>query len=77
MHWNELSKSKPFSSQKTDLFEISGVELVLDAARHIARGVADRTRGARTVLLDEMTESMEVPRISDSGKMFNNGSNII
>lgn len=37
-----------------------GVELVLDASHHIARGIVDRTRGARVVLLDEMMESMEV-----------------
>ncbi|CAL1160970.1 unnamed protein product [Cladocopium goreaui] len=37
-----------------------GVELVLDASQHIARGIVDRTRGARVVLLDEMMESMEV-----------------
>ncbi|CAK9033466.1 Polycystin-2 [Durusdinium trenchii] len=38
-----------------------GVELILDASRHVARGIVERTRGARVVLLDEMSESMDVP----------------
>eukprot|EP00913_Durusdinium_trenchii_P021487 g20194.t1 len=37
-----------------------GVELILDASRHVARGIVERTRGARVVLLDEMSESMDV-----------------
>ena len=37
-----------------------GVELILDASRHVARGIVERTRGARAVLLDEMSESMDV-----------------
>lgn len=37
-----------------------GVELVLDASRHVARSIVERTRGARGVLLEEMTESMDV-----------------
>ena len=38
----------------------ASVELILDASRHVARGIVDRTRGARVVLLDEMAESMDV-----------------
>ena len=41
----------------------------MDASRHIARGIVDRTRGARVVLLDEMMESMEVPRLMRQGKL--------
>ncbi|CAJ1349115.1 unnamed protein product [Effrenium voratum] len=37
-----------------------GVDLVIDATRHIAHGVVERSRGARGVLLNEMAESMEV-----------------
>eukprot|EP00439_Symbiodinium_sp_Y106_P074710 s1139_g14.t1 len=36
------------------------VDLVIDATRHIANGIVERTRGARGVLLHEMQESMEV-----------------
>mmetsp|Transcript_30472 Transcript_30472/g.70259 ORF Transcript_30472/g.70259 Transcript_30472/m.70259 type:complete len:749 (-) Transcript_30472:163-2409(-) len=36
------------------------VDLVIDATRHIANGIVERTRGARGVLLNEMQESMEV-----------------
>jgi len=45
--------------EEADLADES-VELILDASRHVARGIVDRTRGARVVLLDEMAESMDV-----------------
>jgi len=37
-----------------------GIDLVIDATRHIATGIVERSRGARGVLLGEMAESMEV-----------------
>eukprot|EP00931_Biecheleriopsis_adriatica_P103951 TRINITY_DN78726_c0_g1_i1.p1 TRINITY_DN78726_c0_g1~~TRINITY_DN78726_c0_g1_i1.p1 ORF type:complete len:750 (+),score=160.84 TRINITY_DN78726_c0_g1_i1:64-2313(+) len=37
-----------------------GIDLVIDATRHIAAGIVERSRGARNVLLAEMSESMEV-----------------
>mmetsp|Transcript_818 Transcript_818/g.1560 ORF Transcript_818/g.1560 Transcript_818/m.1560 type:complete len:749 (+) Transcript_818:109-2355(+) len=37
-----------------------GIDLVIDATRHIASGIVERSRGARNVLLGEMAESMEV-----------------
>ena len=47
-----------------------GVELILDASRHVARGIVERTRGARVVLLDEMSESMAPRRFRPSGGGF-------
>ena len=38
----------------------SGVDLVIDATRHVAYGVVERTRGARGVLFAEMQESQDV-----------------
>jgi len=36
------------------------IDLVIDATRHIAAGIVERTRGARGVLFGEMAESKEV-----------------
>ncbi|CAK9104702.1 Pentatricopeptide repeat-containing protein At1g62930 [Durusdinium trenchii] len=37
-----------------------GIDLVIDATRHVAFGVVERTKGARGVLFGEMSESMDV-----------------
>mmetsp|Transcript_77627 Transcript_77627/g.203805 ORF Transcript_77627/g.203805 Transcript_77627/m.203805 type:complete len:748 (+) Transcript_77627:141-2384(+) len=36
------------------------VDLVIDATRHVADGIVERTKGARQVLFEEMAESKEV-----------------
>lgn len=40
--------------------EDDAVDLVIDATRHVALGVVERTKGAKGVLFAEMTESMDV-----------------
>lgn len=52
--------SFPAATIRAPLSEEENFELVLDATRHIASGIVERTRGARKVLLAEMSESMEV-----------------
>eukprot|EP00933_Yihiella_yeosuensis_P014549 TRINITY_DN13006_c0_g2_i1.p1 TRINITY_DN13006_c0_g2~~TRINITY_DN13006_c0_g2_i1.p1 ORF type:complete len:751 (+),score=131.93 TRINITY_DN13006_c0_g2_i1:211-2463(+) len=48
--------------------EEEAMEKVLDATRHVAGGIIERCRGARQVLLAEMTESQEV--LTNVGKVL-------